>query len=150
MAKDEIKYESFLNDVPIELVENVNSFNEQLLAMGLKQEIKPAAKGCVVSYIKDKKTIFNYVFRKNGLVARIYAENLSAYKSLLKQLPDDMKNNLTKATKCRNCNERCPKGYSFQLEGADYYICRYSFMLPLSLENFSYLVDIVKKEIGER
>ena len=48
---------------------------------------------------KDKKKIalMNYVFRKSGMLVRIYARHIHMYQTLLDSIPEEMKKNVMKA-----------------------------------------------------
>ena len=148
MAEEQINYNSFLNYVPLELVEKVNSLNKYLLENGHKIEIKPAARAPVVSYKhkKDKKTLFNYVFRKNFIIARLYPTHIQTYQDVLKDFSKDVIDVFKTSSICRECNGRCPKGYRYTIDGVSYYVCRYNLMIPLSHDNFEYVETLIKKE----
>ena len=53
------------------------SINDQLLTNGCKLKMASANIGYVVSYQhgRKKRVVLNFVFRKTGLVARIYGNN---------------------------------------------------------------------------
>lgn len=152
MAEKQINYNGFLNYVPFELIEKINGLNKYLLENGHKIEIKSAARAPVVSYKhkKDKKTLFNYVFRKNTIVARLYTTYIETYQDVLKDLPENIIDVFKTASICRECNVRCPKGYRYTIDGVSYFVCRYNLMIPLSHDNFEYVETLIKRESESR
>lgn len=152
MAEEQINYNSFINYVPFELVDKVNSLNNYLLENGNKIEIKPAARAPVVSYVykKDKKTLFNYVFRKNAFIARLYPTYIEKYQDILKTFPESITNVFKVASACRECNQKCPKGYRYIIDDVPYYVCRYNLLIPLSPDNFEYVETLIKNEMQSR
>lgn len=57
----------------------------------------------IVSYQqkKSKRVVLNFVFRKIGLIARIYGDNLSKHGCLLESFPDKLVNAIDKSAVCR-------------------------------------------------
>ena len=74
-----ITFQDFLNSVSFEFQKFVGGLHDELTAYGCKAEVKSAKSGYVVSYSLKKKTIANYVFRKKGLMVRIYANHIAQY-----------------------------------------------------------------------
>ena len=72
-------YDDFLVTVEKDNQELVRELHEELTKLGCRAEIRQAKSGFVVSYLKNKKTILNYVFRKKGLMARIYPNHMADY-----------------------------------------------------------------------
>lgn len=60
-------FDDFLASVDAENQKFVSELHNELTELGCKIEVKLAKSGYVVSYTLNKKTIFNYVFRKKGL-----------------------------------------------------------------------------------
>lgn len=159
MAKDEISFEDFLQNVGHEILVFVNETHEFMLQNGCTFKIEAAKSGHVVSYIlmKTKKVIANYVFRKNGLIIRIYGDNISQYAEILDVLPDGMTAAIEKAPACKRlidpskCNSRCGMGYVFELKGSPIQRCRYgSFMFDVKGENCAAIRAFLEREIKER
>lgn len=154
-----ILFEDFLKDVnPFyhEFVEKLNGF---LLQNGCSITMEPAKNGCLVSYrhTKTKRSVLNFVFRKSGLVARIYADNLNKYGDILTMLSESLIKIIKKAPDCKRlldpakCNGRCPMGYTFTLKDALYKKCRYNcFLLPVNFESMPFIKAAVECEIKER
>lgn len=150
---DKMTYEDFSRGLnPFDL-SFVAPMHEYLTQNGCKAEVKPAAQGPVLSYLmpKAKKTILNYVFRKNGMQVRIYGDGANTYQDFLQTLPDIMIAEIDKATNCRLCNARCPKGYAAVIKGNEYFKCRYgAFMFGLNPETQAYIKAFIENEVNAR
>ena len=85
-----IEFEEFLASVSEQNQEFVKELHNQLMESGCKIEIKSAKSGYMVSYLYHKKTIANYVFRKKGMIARIYGVHVNEYEEVLETLPDEL------------------------------------------------------------
>lgn len=159
MPKITIPFDTFVETAGTEHSEFINALHEYMTENNCKTEIKEAANGYVVSYIHkpSKRTVLNYVFRKKGLMMRIYADNVSSYTESLSNLPDSMKAIITKAGPCKrmlnheDCNPRCLMGFDFVLDGERQQKCRNSgFMFFLYDEAKPYLLEMVKCEMEAR
>ena len=159
MAKEEYSFEDFLANVNPVYHEFVTGLNAHISGKGCGTKLEMAKSGFVLSYLvgKKKKTMLNFVFRKDGLVIRIYADNLSSYAGLLDGLPQEMKETMAKAPLCKRlhdptaCSSRCPMGYTYTLEGNEYKKCRYSaVMFAVKQEYIPAIEEIVKKELEAR
>ena len=56
-----MKFAEYQDLLPSEMLETVRNIHAELLAMGFTEEIKEAKSGAVLSYMKDKKVLINYV-----------------------------------------------------------------------------------------
>ena len=76
MKNTEHKFEDFLINVEDAYKEFVNNINKQLLIKDYIIKIESKASGLFVSYShpKTKRGILNFLFRKKGLLVRIYGE----------------------------------------------------------------------------
>ena len=125
MPKETVKFEDFLLDVNPENLGFIHDTHELMLQNNCTYKIEAAKSGYVFSYIlpKTKKVIANYVFRKTGMIIRIYGDNVSKYADILNTLPAGMVEAIEKAPVCKRlvdpakCNSRCPLGYVFDLNG---------------------------------
>lgn len=143
----------FLISVDEENQNFVMDLHDELTKLGCKIGVKPAKSGYVVSYTLNKKTIANYVFRKKGLMARIYAGHIVQYMDFLDTLPDGMAASIQKAPICKRlkdpaaCNQKCPMGYDMILKGERLQRCRNSaFMFLLTEENKPFIKSLLMKE----
>lgn len=150
-----MQFEDFLQSVE----ENNRAFVAELHGFltenGCKCDVKEAKSGFVVSYLKAKKTLMNYVQRKTGTKARIYAANIAGYQEMLDTLPPKMKSEIIKAAPCKRlldptaCNPKCSMGYTFTMDGEEYKKCRSTaFMFALSEENNGFIREFLERELG--
>lgn len=146
-------FQDFLTSVDEENQTFVSSLHDELTGLGCKIDIKSAKSGYVVSYSLNKKTIANYVFRKKGLIARIYAAHIAQYMEVLDTLPDGMVRSIQEAPVCKRlvdpaaCNQKCPMGYDFILKGERLQRCRNNaFMFLLSEESRPHVKSLLLHE----
>ncbi len=135
-----------------QFVSEINTFLEE---NGCACKIKSAKSGFVVSYVRGdtKKTLMNFVMRKSGTHARIYAARSGEYGDFLDTLLPEIKARIKKANDCRkfvdpNTDSRCEGGYMFTMDGEVYKKCRNSaFFIPLSDENNLFIKKFLEKEL---
>lgn len=159
MDNNELQYENFLNDVNPVYRDFVNQTHDFFLQNGCKVKIELAKNGYVISYshTKTKKVIANFVFRKNGLVIRIYGDNFDKYIGFFDELPAAMIKSIGKSPVCKRlldptkCNSRCPKGYDFTVKDSHFQKCRYScFMFEINEESIPFIKTFIENEVKER
>lgn len=159
MAKETIPFSDFLNTVPQENTAFVKDINDFLLANDCAASIKEAKSGYVVSYsyVPEKKVMFNYVFRKSGLMIRLYLDNIQQYMEVLDTMPQQMKDLAAKASPCKRmldptaCNSRCLMGFDFIMDGTRYQNCRNgAFMFPVTKETKPTIETLLRKELEQR
>lgn len=150
-----IVFEEFLQSVEEPNRDFVSQLHEFLLENGCECNIKQAKSGFVVSYVRNKITLMNYVQRKTGTKARIYAANIGSYQEILNTLPPKIKSDIAKAPPCKRlldpsaCNPKCSMGYTFTMDGKEYKKCRISaFMFSLSEDNNGFVRKFLEKELG--
>lgn len=146
-------FHEFLCAVDIENQKYVSELHDALTELGFHIDVKQAKSGYVVSYILNKKTIANYVFRKKGLMIRIYAGHIAQYMNVLDNLPDEMVQAIQKASICKRlvapdtCNQRCSMGYEFILKGERLQRCRNNaFMFFINEESRPFIKNILLNE----
>lgn len=154
MAAEKLGYEDFITTVDAGCVDMVRELHKMFTDAGCKLEVKEAKNGYVVSYLLNKKTVANYVFRKKGLIIRLYANHIVQYMDLLNALPESVKNDMKKAPDCKRllnsaaCNSKCPMGYDFLIGGERQQKCRYSaFMFLMCPENEPHIKELVRREL---
>ena len=159
MEKKQYQFEDFLLDVHPAYQPFVTQTHQTLLQDGYQIKIDRAKSGFLVSYFdkKTKRSLANFVFRKSGLVARIYGEHVNSYLDFMETLPDAMARAIDKATVCKRflnpaaCNSRCPMGYDFPLKGKQQQKCRYSgFMFPVDNQSVPFIEAFLVREVQER
>ena len=75
MANEKVSFKEFLSVLEPEHRAFVEELNSKLIKQGCNLVIKEAKSGYAASYQLGKKTVMNWVFRKSGILARIYGDN---------------------------------------------------------------------------
>jgi hypothetical protein len=159
MTNEKINIEHFLavvdtNDQPF-----VQDLHKYLTDNGCKVTVEEKKSGFFASYkhVRLKKSIVNLLFRKAGLLVRIYGENANKYLDFLNTLPVEMVQSIEEATVCKklidpdSCSPTCPTGYDFTIGSKRYKVCRYSgFEFLVTNKNNLYIKSFVENEIKER
>lgn len=155
MEKKKLGFDDFFAAIDSTNGEFIRNLHQDFIENGCKVEVKEAKSGYLVSYSFNKKTIANYVFRKKGLIIRIYANHLSEYPELLDTMPDSMAKTVKDAPICKrlvnpeDCNPKCATGYDFYLHGERYQKCRSNaFMFLVCAENYPFIQAFVKQEVA--
>jgi len=137
----------------------VDPINALLTENGCTVKLQMAKNGYVVSYThkKSKRVLANFIFRKQGLMIRIYGDHSGKYQPFLNELPEAMKGEMEKAAVCRRlhdptkCNGRCPLGNIFTLNGMEHKKCRYdSFVFFVDVKTGPHLIGFLERELAER
>lgn len=151
---EKIAFQEFLASVHMDNQEFVKELHHELTELGCKIDIKSAKSGYVASYSLNKKTIANYVFRKKGMLARIYAGHIGQYMEVLDTLPDEMIRSIQEAQICKRlvdptaCNQKCSMGYEFSLKGEWLQRCRNNaFMFLINEESKPYIKSLLLYEV---
>jgi hypothetical protein len=158
MDKKDLKFEDFLKDVNPAYIDFATRTHEYLLENGCAVKIDMAKNGYLVSYSdKKKRVILNFVFRKSGLVTRIYGDAINSYIDYVETIPEAMIKAIEKAPACKRmldsskCNSRCRMGYDFMLKGAHWQKCQYNcFMFPVTHESSPYIRRFLENELNAR
>lgn len=159
MDKQEEQWNAFIETVEPQYRDFVNSLHKYFMQNGCNVQVKTAKSGYLISYTitKTKKTVANYIFRKKGLLIRIYANSVNGYMAFLDTLPEGMSNTIRKAPVCKrllnpdDCNPRCLMGYDFNMNGEHYQKCRSSaFLFLLTEENNPYIKSFIENEMEAR
>lgn len=149
-------FEEFLVSVEERNRALVSVLNDFLSGKGCKCVVKQAKSGFVVSYLRGDtgKTLLNFVQRKSGTQARIYAAHAGEYGDFLDTLPEKVKSKTIKSSDCRKLtgtgdDPKCSGGYEFTMDGKVYQKCRNNaFLIPLSEENHPFIRKFLEKELG--
>ena len=159
MKNAEYKFEDFLLNVEDAYKDFVDNINLILLKKNYISKIESKASGFFVSYShpKTKRGIFNFLFRKKGLLVRIYGDNCNKYSDLLNSLPENIINQIEKAGICKrlinpeSCNQKCPMGYDFYIGKKHHQKCRNScFYFEADSKSIPFLFKIIENEMKER
>lgn len=149
-----IGFDDFITSVLMENQDFVRELHDRLMQLGCKIEIKTAKSGYVVSYLFNKKTVANYVFRRKGMLVRIYGVHVNQYEKLLDTLPEEMIRAIQDAPICKrlvdpdSCNPKCSMGYDFWLKGQHYQKCRSNaFMFWVCPQNNPFIQTLLLNEV---
>ena len=153
--REKYTFQDFLASVDGENQKFVSEAHNELTGLGCKAEVKAARSGYVVSYSLNQGPLAHYVFRKKGLMARIYAGHIAQYMELLELLPDSMVRAIQAAPICKRladpaaCSQTCPMGYDFLLKGERLQRCRSNaFMFLLEEESRPHVRALLLREAG--
>ena len=158
MDKKDLKFEDFLMDVDPAYHIFVTQTHDLLLENGCSIKMDLAKNGYLVSYSdRNKRVLLNFVFRKSGLITRIYGDNVNGYNDFLETLPGEMVKAIEKAPVCKRliditkCNSKCRMGYDFTLKDTQYQKCQYNcFMFLVTDENVPFISKFLTKELKAR
>lgn len=157
MAKEKASFNEFLSAVAPKHQEFVEELHNKLIGQGLKLVIKEAKSGYAASYQLEKKTVMNWVFRKSGVLARIYGDNVSKYEDIIASLPADMQKKMTASRDCKRlidpnaCSNTCVKGFVYVLNGDTHKKCRNDGMFfLLTNQNAEHIAELVCAEVAVR
>jgi hypothetical protein len=159
MANEKYQFEDFLDEVHQEKRMAVINIHESMTGSGYKDKVEKKASGFLVSYKhpKTKRSILNLFFRKDGLQARIYAENHKQYANFIDNLPEEMEAQVAKATNCKQfmtppgCSDSCSAGYDILIRGNRYQKCRYScFHFKANTKSLPVITEFIELEKASR
>ncbi len=152
-----IDFNNFLQDVPEEHRTFVSALHKRLLEQGCRAIFKEAKSGYTVSYQWNKKTMMNWVFRKTGMLARIYGDNARQYEAEFAALPVDMQKKMTISRDCKRlldpaaCSDTCVMGFVYDLNGNTYKKCRNDGMFFLLTDKTApHIQNLVCAEVASR
>ena len=157
MATAKITFEQFFETVGADNKLFVEDLHYYMLDKGCKVAFEEKKSGYLASYKvgKPPKALLNFVFRKDGMIARIYGERISGYPDFLNTLPAEMVEHIAKAGICKRlvhntCSPKCT-GYDFMIAGEHYQKCRYNcFEFLMTNESRPYIKSFVEQELKER
>ena len=155
MEQANYQFEDFLMSVNEAHKDFVLTVHETLLREGCKVKIESKASGFFVSYAhpKTKRSLLNFIFRKKGLIVRLYPSDVEKCAQLLDRLPESMEKEIAKACNCKrlidpaDCNSKCPMGYDITIRGTRYQKCRYNcFMFTVTDESVPFIMEFIALE----
>ena len=157
MAKEKGSFKEFLAAVAPEYQSFVEKLNKKLIEQGCSLVIKEAKSGYTASYQLHKKTIMNWVFRKSGVLARIYGDNAGKYEDIIASLPAEMQKKMTTSRDCKRlfdptaCSDTCVKGFVYTLNSDTHKKCRNDGMFfLLTNETAEHIARLVCAEVTVR
>jgi len=157
MAQEKISFEQFIEAVDTDNKPFVQDLHNYLLNNGCKATFEEKKSGFLASYKfgKPPRAVMNFVFRKKGMLTRIYGERIGGYPDFLNTLPKDMVAAIESSGVCKRlvygaCSPKCV-GYDFIIGNERFQKCRYScFEFLVTGENSSYIRSFVEHELMER
>ena len=157
MAKEKGSFKEFLSAVAPEYQSFVEKLNNKLIEQGCDLVIKKAKSGYAASYQLEKRTVMNWVFRKSGVLARIYGDNAGKYEDIIATLPAEMQKKMTTSRDCKRlidptaCSDTCVKGFVYTLNGDTHKKCRNDGMFfLLTNETAEHIARLVCAEVTVR
>jgi len=157
MAQEKITFEQFMEAVDVGNKPFVQDLHNYLLESGCKVAFEEKKSGYLASYKygKPPKALLNFVFRKDGMLTRIYGERISGYPDFLNSLPAEMVEHFHKAGDCKRlvnntCSPKC-SGYDFMVGDEHFQKCRYNCFEFLMTEiSKPYIKTFVEHELKGR
>jgi len=157
MAQDKIDFEQFIEAADTENKPFVQALHNYLIESGCKVTFEEKKIGYLASYKHGKppRAILNFVFRKAGMLTRIYGERINGYSDFLNTLPKEMVQSIEKAGICKRlvhntCSPKC-SGYDFTMGDKHFQKCRYNcFEFLMTNENNPFIKTFVEHELAER
>ena len=155
--KEKITFEQFLSSVDAGHQPFVKDLHSYLLENGCKVTFEEKKSGYLASFKcgKPPRALANFVFRKNGMLVRIYGEHTGMYPDFLNTLPAEMVKAIESASLCKQldhggCSDKC-RGYDFTIGGDRFQKCRYNcFEFPVTGESGAYIKSFLENELRER
>ena len=157
MAKDKITFEQFLETVDAKDRPFIQSLHSDMLDEGCKVEFEEKKSGMLASYKcgKKKKSVVNLVFRKKGMLVRIYGKHAGEYEGFLNTLPPNMVEAIQTAGECKRltqnkCSTKCV-GYEFTIGDEHFQKCKYNcFEFWVTEENHPFIRAFIGHELDAR
>jgi len=157
MAQEKISFEEFFETVDTDNKQFVQDLHTYLLENGCKVTFEQKKNGFLASYKfgKPPRTVMNFLFRKKGMLTRIYGEGLDGYREFLTTLPAEMLQSIKSAGICKRlventCSPKC-MGYDFTIDNERFQKCRYGcFEFLMTSESNPYIKSFVERELKER
>jgi len=157
MAKEKITFEQFMESVEANNKPFIQDLHNHLLDNGCKVAFEEKKSGFLASYKigKPQRAMANFVFRKHGMLVRIYGEHAGKYANFLDTMPEGMIQSIRDAGECKRlvnntCSPKCT-GYDFMIGDEHFQKCRYNcFEFLVANENNPYIKSFIEHEINER
>lgn len=157
MAKEKGSFKEFQSAVAPEHQMFVGKLNDKLIEQFCNLVIEETKSGYAATYQLEKKTVMNWVFRKSGVLARIYGDNAGKYEDIIASLPADMQKKMTTSRDCKRlidpyaCSDTCVKGFVYDLNGETHKKCRNDGMFfHLTNETAGHIAGLVCAEVTVR
>jgi len=157
MEQTNYQFEDFLMSVKSEYKDFVLTVHEIILREGCKVKIDSSKTTLFsVKYTQGRKGIFNFMLRKRGFKASVYAANFAQYPAVLNSLPENMVAQIAKTSACKNmtsqpsCWDGCI-GYDISIGEEQYQKCKFNcFKFDVDAESTPFLIELLESELRER
>lgn len=152
-----IDFAQFSEAVPTEHLPFVQQLHGYMLDAGCKITFEEKKSGYLASikFGKPPRALANFLFRKPGMLVRIYGENIGGYLDFLNSLPAEMVSSIQGAGICKRlvhntCSPKCT-GYDFKIGNEHFQKCRYNcFEFLVNDQNNLYIKTFLEHELNER
>ena len=155
MSQTKLTIKDFIKGVDNSYQSFVKEIDDYLIENNCKATFEEKKSGLLASYKYNNKALINFLFRKRGLLVRIYGENVNQNEELLTNLPDTMVEEIRSSSICKRivhntCSPKC-MGYDFKIKGEHFQKCRYNcFEFLVTGESSSYIKELIKSELNQR
>ena len=154
---DKITFEQFFQTVEDHNQGFVEDMHKFLLDNGCKVTFEQKKNGYIASYKygKPQRAFLNFIFRKDGMLTRIYGERIGNYPQFLNTLPQEMVEHIEKSGDCKRlvsnrCSPKCT-GYDFMIGEKHFQKCRYNcFEFLMTEESRPYIQKFIQNELVNR
>ena len=129
--------------------------HQYMLANQCKVKFEEKKTSLLGSYKYKTKSVINVLQKKQGLLVRIYGENIGSYPAFLHTLPAPMVAHLETAGECKRitqntCSPKCT-GYDFMVNDQHFQKCRYNcFEFLVTDVTRPFIRQFVENELGAR
>jgi len=157
MAQTKLSFDDFIQRLNVDDLGFVTDLHEYMLNNGCKATFEEKKTSLLGSYkhTKTKKSVINVLLKKQGLLVRIYGENIAEYRDFLNTLPTEMVQSIENAGACARlvsggCSPKC-SGYDFTINDQHFQKCRYNcFEFLVNGECNPYIRTFVENELNAR
>jgi len=157
MEQANYQFEDFLMSVGDDYKDFVHTVNERLSQEGCKVKIGSSKTNLFsVKYTQGRKGVFNFMLRKKGFKASVYAANYAQYPDVLNSLPESMVAQIAKTAACKNmtdpptCWDGCV-GYDIHIGDERHQKCKFScFQFNIDAESMPFLLTLLESELQTR
>ena len=157
MVKEKVTFEQFMESVDDVNKPVVQELHNYMMDNGCKVAFEEKKNGVLASYKygKPPRAVMNFLFRKQGMLTRIYGERIGGYPDFLNTLPAEMVNSIENSGPCgrlvnNTCSTKCT-GYDFTIGDAHFQKCRYGcFEFLMTEESRPFIKTFIEHELAER
>ena len=156
MSKVVIDSKQFFDEIDTSFRSFAQDLHDYLTESGCKASFEEKKTGLFGGYKhpKTKKSLVNMLYKKQGLLVRIYGGHTSGYRPFLDTLPAEMVKSIKSASPCKklidnSCNLKCT-GYDFTIGGEHFQKCIYNcFEFLVTEESKPFIAAFVRHEVEQ-